>query len=91
MATPMRSTDFRSVVEPILNEVFDGVYDQRADEWKQVFREQKGIPRNYHEEPVLYGFGAALSFQMAWLSLMSQVVFYLCSVTFTMSTVLHLH
>jgi len=59
MATPMRSTDFRSVVEPILNEVFDGVYEQRADEWKQVFREQKGIARNYHEEPVLYGFGAA--------------------------------
>jgi hypothetical protein len=55
----MRSTDFRSVVEPILNEVFDGVYEQRADEWNQVFREQKGIPRNYHEEPVLYGFGAA--------------------------------
>jgi len=59
MATPMRSTDFRSVVEPILNEVFDGVYNQRADEWKQVFEERKGIPRNYHEEPVLYGFGAA--------------------------------
>jgi len=59
MATPMRSTDFRSVVEPILNEVFNGVYDQRADEWKQVFEERRGIPRNYHEEPVLYGFGAA--------------------------------
>jgi hypothetical protein len=59
MATPMRSTDFRSVVEPILNETFDGVYDQRADEWKMVFREQKGIPRNYHEEPVLFGFNAA--------------------------------
>jgi len=59
MATPMRSTDFRSIVEPILNEAFDGVYDQRADEWKQVFREEKGIPRNYHEEPVLFGFGAA--------------------------------
>src|SRR5512137_1243993 len=59
MATPMRSTDFRSVVEPILNEVFDGVYDQRADEWKAVFDEFTGIPRNYHEEPVLYGFGAA--------------------------------
>jgi len=59
MATPMRSTDFRSVVEPILNEVFDGVYDQRADEWKQVFNESKGIARTYHEEPVLYGFGAA--------------------------------
>ena len=59
MAAPMRSTDFRSIVEPILNECFDGVYDQRADEWSRVFREQQGIPRNYHEEPVLYGFGAA--------------------------------
>jgi hypothetical protein len=58
-AVPMRSTDFRSIVEPILNEEFDGIYDQRADEWKQVFTERKGIPRNYHEEPVLYGFGAA--------------------------------
>jgi hypothetical protein len=55
----MRSTDFRSIVEPILNEAFDGVYDQRSDEWKQVFREEQGIPRNYHEEPVLFGFGAA--------------------------------
>lgn len=59
MASPMRSTDFRSVVEPILNEVFDGVYDQRADEFKAVFDVRKGIARTYHEEPVLYGFGAA--------------------------------
>lgn len=59
MATPMRSTDFRAIVEPILNEEFNGIYDQRADEWKQVFREFTGIPRSYHEEPVLYGFGAA--------------------------------
>jgi hypothetical protein len=55
----MRSKDFRSIVEPILNEEFDGLYNQRADEWKQVFSERNGIPRNYHEEPVLYGFGAA--------------------------------
>jgi hypothetical protein len=59
MSTPMVSVDFRSIVEPILNEEFDGVYDQRADEWKQVFKEVQGIPRQYHEEPVLYGFGAA--------------------------------
>jgi len=59
MALPMRSTDFRSVVEPILNETFDGIYNVRKDEWSQVFREQQGIPRNYHEEPVLFGFGAA--------------------------------
>lgn len=59
MALPMRSGDFRSIVEPILNEEFDGVYDQRKDEWKGVFREQDGIKRAYHEEPVLYGMGAA--------------------------------
>jgi len=59
MAVPMRSTDFRAIVEPILNEEFDGVYDQRTDEWNQVFAEKTGIPRSYHEEPVLYGFGAA--------------------------------
>lgn len=59
MAIPMRSTDFRSIVEPILNEEFDGVYEQRVDEWRGPMREQTGIPRNYHEEPVLYGFGAA--------------------------------
>ncbi len=58
-ANVMRSTDFRSIVEPILNEEFDGVYEQRVDEWRGPFREQTGIPRNYHEEPVLYGFGAA--------------------------------
>lgn len=59
MAVPMRSTDFRAIVEPILNEAFDGVYDQRTDEWNQVFKEEPGIPRSYHEEPVLFGFGAA--------------------------------
>ena len=59
MATPMRSSDFRSIVEPILNKSFDGVYDQRADEYKQVFDEITGIARAYHEEPVQFGFGAA--------------------------------
>jgi len=59
MATPMRSSDFRAIVEPILNQAFDGVYDQRADEYKQVFKEEQGIARAYHEEPMLYGFGAA--------------------------------
>ena len=59
MAVPMRSTDFRSIVEPILNETFDGIYTQRADEWKGVFVERTGTPRSYHEEPVLFGFNAA--------------------------------
>jgi hypothetical protein len=55
----MRNTDFRSIVEPILNEEFDGVYDQRKDEYLQVFKVKTGIPRDRHEEPVLFGFGAA--------------------------------
>ena len=59
MASPMRSTDFRSVVEPILNQVFDGVYTQRADEYKKVFSEETGIARAYQEEPMLYGMGSA--------------------------------
>lgn len=57
---PMRSTDFRAIVEPILNEFFDGVYDQRKDEWKQVFDERSPtIQRAYFEEPVGYGFTSA--------------------------------
>lgn len=59
MATPMRSSDFRNIVEPILNESFDGVYDQRKDEWKQFMTEITGTPRSYHEEVMLYGMGAA--------------------------------
>lgn len=59
MATPMRSSDFRSIVEPILNQSFDGVYDQRKDEWKQFMNEETGTPRSYHEEVMLYGMGAA--------------------------------
>jgi hypothetical protein len=60
VAVPMQSTDFRSIVEPILSDAFDGLYDQRADEWRQVFREQTNVPpRAYLEEPVLYGFGVA--------------------------------
>lgn len=55
----MRSSQFKSIVEPILNTSFDGVYDQRKDEWKMVFKDETGIKRSYHEEVVLYGFGAA--------------------------------
>lgn len=59
MAVPMRSTDFRAIVEPILSEEFNGIYNQRDDEYKQVFKIKNGKPYAYHEEPVLYGFGLA--------------------------------
>lgn len=57
--TMLRSTQFRNIVEPLMNQQFDGVYDQRADEYKLVFSEENGTPRAYHEEVVLHGFGAA--------------------------------
>lgn len=60
MAIPMNSSDFRSIVEPILSESFDGLYDQRNDEWRQVFKLKSDVPeRAYFEQPVLYGFGVA--------------------------------
>jgi hypothetical protein len=92
----MRSTDFRSIVEPILNEAFDGVYDQRADEWSTVFREQSGIPRNYHEEPVLYGFGAApqlpdgspVSYQQGGVLFLQRYVYQVFGLAFALTKVL---
>jgi hypothetical protein len=92
----MRSTDFRSIVEPILNECFDGVYDQRTDEWSRVFREQQGIPRNYHEEPVLYGFGAApqlpdgtpVSYQQGGVLFLQRYVYQVFGLAFALTKVL---
>jgi len=96
MAAPMRSTDFRSIVEPILNEAFDGVYDQRKDEWSTVFREQSGIPRNYHEEPVLYGFGAApqlpdgspVTYQQGGVLFLQRYVYQVFGLAFALTKVL---
>jgi peptidoglycan hydrolase-like protein with peptidoglycan-binding domain len=90
----MRSTDFRSIVEPILNECFDGVYDQRTDEWSRVFRESQGIPRNYHEEPVLYGFGAApqlpdgtpVSYQQGGVLFLKRYVYNVYGLAFALTT-----
>jgi hypothetical protein len=96
MAAPMRSTDFRSIVEPILNECFDGVYDQRVDEWSRVFREEDGIPRNYHEEPVLYGFGAApqlpdgtpVTYQQGGVLFLQRYVYNVYGLAFALTKVL---
>lgn len=96
MATPMRSTDFRSIVEPILSEVFDGVYDQRADEWKQIFKEEKGTARAYHEEPVLFGFGAApelpdgtaVTYQSGGVLFINRYVYKVFGLAFSLTKVL---
>jgi hypothetical protein len=92
----MRSTDFRSVVEPILNECFDGVYDQRSDEYSQVFTVQTGIPRSYHEEPMLYGFGAApqlpdgtpVTYQQGGVMFIQRYVYQVFGLAFALTKVL---
>jgi hypothetical protein len=96
MSAPMRSTDFRSIVEPILNECFDGIYDLRADEWSKVFKEENGIPRNYHEEPALYGFpaapelpdGAAVTYQQGGVLFMKRYVYKVYGMAFALTKVL---
>lgn len=55
----LRSTDFKSVVEPVLNGVFDGLFDQRVREYSLAIDEEEGIKRSYHEEAYLFGFPAA--------------------------------
>src|SRR5258708_5906304 len=58
MAAPMNSAQFRIIVEPILSEEFDGVYDIRK-EFREFMRVKPGTQRAYMMEPVLYGLGSA--------------------------------
>ena len=55
MAAIMRSTDFRSITEPVLNKAYDGVANIRVDEAAKFTETVQGIPRNYHEEPYIAG------------------------------------
>ena len=76
--------------------LFRSVYDQRADEWSRVFREQEGIPRNYHEEPVLYGFGAApqlpdgtpVTYQQGGVLFLKRYVYSVYGLAFALTKVL---
>lgn len=96
MAAPMRSTDFRAIVEPILNEEFDGIYDQRDDEYLQYMKVRNGIKRSYHEEPVLYGFGAApelpdgspVTYQQGGILFIQRYVYRVYGLAFALTKVL---
>lgn len=54
----MNSSQFKILVEPILSEHFDGLYDIRK-EFREIFRVKPGERRSYHMEPVMYGLGMA--------------------------------
>lgn len=57
--TIMTSAQFRSVTEPVLNKVFDGLYDKAEEEWKNIFKQEDAQERRWEEEPMLAGFGIA--------------------------------
>src|SRR5579859_2288888 len=56
----MNSMQFRSVVEPLLNDIFDGIYDELPREYSQIFKIEKALQRRFQEDPILSGFGAAV-------------------------------
>lgn len=56
----MISTQFVSVVEPLLNEVFDGVYTQLPKQYTLISKQGTSIPRRFQEVAVLYGLGTAV-------------------------------
>jgi len=58
-AAPITLSSLREAVEPIMNKMFDSVYEQRRDEWKPIFKQEEGLKRSSHNEIVLYGFGNA--------------------------------
>lgn len=96
MAGVMRTQDFRSIVEPILSEEFDGIYDLRKDEWKKIFRVEEGMKRAYHEEPVLYGMGAApeiaegapVSYDQGGVLFINRVLYKVYGLAFALTKVL---
>jgi len=56
---PITMVQLREVVEPIMNDNFGGVYEQRRNEWKPLFVEKAGLKRSSHVQTVLYGFESA--------------------------------
>lgn len=55
----MRSSAFKNEVEPVLNTVFDGVYNTLPQQWSEVFEKRTPMDRAEELVTVLYGFGAA--------------------------------
>jgi len=56
----MNTNMLRSVVEPVLNTVFDGLYNQQDEEWSKLFKPEKAEERRWQEDAVLAGLGNAV-------------------------------
>ena len=96
MAVPVSSSQFKQIVTPILNEFVDSVFAQRTDEWKQVFKEKKGIDRTYHQFVVGYGMpalpeipdGAAVQYNSFGVAYVVNVVYKVYGGAFALTKVL---
>lgn len=55
----MTSQEFRSITEPVINMVFDGLYMKLPEEWRQFFTVEKALPRAFEDDPILAGLGTA--------------------------------
>lgn len=60
MASPMLTTFFTDVVEPLLNSVFDGQYDNLDTEWNKYFKVETALPRNFETVVTLHTLPAAV-------------------------------
>lgn len=58
MAT-MNSSQFRDVVEPIYNDIFDGLYEELETQWDKLYKVETALPRRFQEVPLLFGVGIA--------------------------------
>lgn len=56
----MNSALFIQEVEPVMNTVFDGLYNELEAEWPQIYTKEKALPRKFEDDSVLSGFGVAV-------------------------------
>lgn len=49
-------TSLKTLVEPIFNDAFLGLYEQRRNETKKIFMEKPGLKRSSHVQSFVYGF-----------------------------------
>lgn len=55
----MTSAQFKSLIEPLLIDIFDGVRENLPSEWDKVFKVETARKRRFEEQASLYGLGIA--------------------------------
>lgn len=55
----MTLQQFREIVEPLMNQPFDGVYKMTPTEWDKFFTVERALERSLQNDPTIYGLGVA--------------------------------